>query len=252
MPPESTDTARMRLPRSLLFLAVAVGTGVHLAGFFLFRVAMPELRFREIPEPYVVFTDLSDVDGGRMVRDRANLADNEPLFLPSPHDASWAEMQLDRYLESQDSGLLKAYPPMISLVDENLLKAPYGVERWVSPVELLGSSGDRVFEFFGQTAMLEKKAEGRLACLTFLDESTGRVVLTENIPVGSSDAIPDESLWSPSEWLVHVTPQGLWGNPLPVRSSGLEAVDAYAKQRIMDEGMRLMVPVGYYRVILSP
>lgn len=252
MPPQSTDAARMRLPRSLLIAAVALGTGVHIAGFFLFRVSMPELRFREIPDAYVVFTDLSDVDSGNLIRERASLADNEPLFLPSPQDASWASMQLDRYLDSQDSGVLEPYPPLISLTDEDLLRSPYGLDRWVSPLELLGRSDGSLFSFFGQTAMLEKKTDGRVASLSIVDEATGRVMRSEIIPSGSVEAIPDGSLWRPSEWVVQVTRSGLWGNPLPVRSSGLDPVDAYAKQRILDDAMRLILPEGYYRVILSP
>lgn len=231
-------------------LIIAVAVGVHATAFLLLSLT-PVRDADRTPQPR----------GARWVGERMgdniDLIDPEPLFLPTRWNAG-AKLSLD--VGSADPGaVFKDFEPGLSVSPG---RSPAGLVALPEGVRTAGVAIRRfarpLFLAFGEVDRKPEPVSPRVALIEVRDAATGLSVLRREISAAEVATQAGGAVkwphWVPFSMLIVVEPTGMLGLPLvPAPGSDVEMVDAFFRTHL--RGLLrpdLMLPAGYYRVVVSP
>jgi len=231
-------------------VVILAALGVHAVAFLLLGVD-PVRDTQHVPQ------ERGTRWMGERTGENIDLIDPEPLFLPTRRNAG-AKLSLNS--ETSDPGVF------FRLFESNLSippgTSPAGLVTLPEGVRTAGVAIRRFsrpyFSAFGEVDERVEPLPGRAAMIAVTEAATGAPVLRREISLpaaASRGAEPSKwPLWEPFDMIVAVEPTGMLGIPLvPAPGSGVEAVDAFFRSHLR-ELVRpdLILPVGYYRVVVGP
>jgi hypothetical protein len=201
------------------------------------------------PELAVVRLDLMSRTEG--TRDRLELLDPTPLFMPSGERFSGAAP--DSIGEQSGGRVGELFPPVFSFSERGasrtvLLPIPPG-----SALEAMERvTASRRFEGFSRTESLPlelgpKSRAARFEIYRGVD-ATATVATDVNDLPGS-----DSASWRPMELSLLVSPAGMVGRPSVVAGSGSEETDERVRAFVTDELLlKVNLRPGIYRILVGP
>lgn len=230
--------------------AVVVAVVVHASGFLVLDVSSG----RQEAQP-------GERSGarwlGELMADNIELINPEPLFLPTHWNAS-STVNLDAELDAPDTifGLVEPElsvppgrsPPGLVVIPEGVRTAGVAIRRFARPY----------FSAFGRVDREREVLPRRAGLLEVQVAATGEVVLRREVSVAEAVAAGADPrawpLWEPFELLLAVESTGALGVPLvPAPGSGAEAVDQFFRSSLRALlRPELVLPAGYYRVVVGP
>lgn len=229
----------------ILSIAVA-GVVVHILAFLLLKVAPARGTDIEFTAAYVSYGGPAD--------ESVLLYDPEPLYLPTAYNASSAfEPEPSN---APEAPLFDLYAPRTS-IDEERLAVRAG--KAGSEADTLADSFEpaqwSLLSEFGRTRKQRTALPERWAAMRVFP-MTGEPVADSVVHSGTlPDPAPEFAtgqLWRPAVYLVLVEAGGLAMLPLPQEQTGIDALDRYFRQYLMQPGMFSQLAPGYYRVVLGP
>jgi len=228
--------------------ALALGLGVHLAGFFLFSIERPEGVPERIPAPEIVYAGPND-QRAAVLAEQSYLMDYEPLFLPTARNASILPGAAELVERTEPFSPL---PPRL-LIGEGQFPSMTATPRTPirEPVEALARQTGSGFSAFGQRVSQQEPLPARPGLVEIFPEGAGRPVVRRELDPG----VIDEALANLSgviEWRIIVSEGGLVTAPLLRRGSGLEYVDALTADYLVEHAATWGLAPGYYRVVIGP
>jgi hypothetical protein len=207
------------------------------------------------PIPSVGLARLDGSAGGAVLREEALLRDPTPLFLPTA-DLNAAQGVGPKRREPGDTfvnypekyaflptDVQFAFAPAVVVPDEKRPVEATNLTDWSMPLQGLGRRDEVRPVLAARGAYVEIVAAAD-------DGSVGLAqALTEARP-------PTQQEWQPMEFLAAIEPGGLIGLPSVVVSSGVEKVDQYFLEYLVNDwrvGERLSkLRTGFYRIKLGP
>lgn len=228
--------------------AILLGVLAHLAGFFAFSIDLPRPKPAEAPPAAIYYSgDSAPLDA--LMQEQSDLLDFEPLFLPTSRNAS---------INLGWSGLVDRTEPFAPLPPKLLISSddfPVEVtntpEPLSRPLEMLERDIAGSFGAFGQMTGPQAAMPERAGMLEVYREGGVQPVVQQELKPGIIDEAVD-NLSGLLEWRIAVGEVGIVGQPLLIRGSGLEAVDAAAMQHLLQAAPQWGLPSGYYRVVMGP
>jgi hypothetical protein len=197
--------------------------------------------------PFVRVSAPGQGAGDDVLRERADLFDPAPLFVPTARNFS--QGPLPARLVKQPGQVFGDFGPKLSLGEGGL--ATFGVENIAAGetlAEVLARSNEVPFAGLGEIAAPRRALENRSAMMSIkkLDGSNLRQLPVENLTVPQAD-------FSPVEFLVAVGPAGLIGDPILAVGSGREEIDGLF-QDFVAKTIRVgtVLAPGRYRVVIGP
>ena len=190
-------------------------------------------------------------DGGRFGDDA--LMDPDPLFLPTPFNASQPE--LPPFIRREPGTVSQPIGPAYAFAyEQTAISFPEVVTVPARPVDSLTyGQAQNSYDVFGRFSREEPPLPPRVAVIEVVEAKTGKVVLSSEI---ASLAMPLPALssdWRPLELLAAVNETGLVGLPDLASSSGEPAVDSFFRSYLAKQfhlGERL--PSGFYALRIGP
>jgi hypothetical protein len=219
--------------------------------------APPAARPGPGPIPSVGLARLDGSAGGAVLREEALLRDPTPLFLPTADLNAAQGVDPKRTLREPGDTFLGypekyafggadvqfAFAPAVVVPDEKRPVEATSLTDWSMPLQGMGRRDEARPVLAARSAYVEilAAADGSSAGL---DQA-----LTEAKP-------PTQQEWQPMEFLAAIEPGGLVGLPSLVVSSGVEKVDQYFLEYLVNDwrvGERLSkLKTGFYRIKLGP
>lgn len=228
--------------------AITVGIGVHLAGFLLFRVVAEPTPAPDAPAIYVSIA--SKGPDGFGSSDAADLADSEPLFLPTRWNASTSP-QRSVAISGQAASPFDPFPAEVVL---GPAEAPLPAVTPVLPSsarDALELNRGAIFATFGRDETSQPSQISREPSIMVYDYRTGRSL--GSIPPPQAHESPDfPEDWRFAEFQVYVDYSGIVGTPLLLNSSGHESVDRFWSSYLTGNLSSNTLAPGYYRLIAGP
>lgn len=230
----------------------ALVTGLLLMLFSL-RPLEPEIITGE-PEgsrgmSVVGLTRLEQDSTDNLVAEEALFFDPTPLFLPTEWNAD--QKGLPDSILRNPNRLFANYPAKLQFTQDELaltFTAPRIVPD--SPAEILSQLHDQApYLGIGQKDEQIPTLAPRGGFLQVMAVQTGQMVLEQSLPAAASPA----GFWRPLEVMAVVNAAGLVGRLSTVVSSGVEEVDGFFENYLVETyriGQRL--PPGFYRVCVGP
>lgn len=228
--------------------AIVLGVLAHFAGFFAFSIHLPRPKPAAAPPPEIYYGDSTDpID--QLMQEQSDLLDFEPLFLPTSRNASinlgWSAL-VDR---------TEPFAPMSPklMISENdfpvvTAAAP---EPLSEPLEMLERDSAGSFGAFGQITGPQAAVPKRAGRVEVYREGQLQPVAVQEIKENVIDEAVN-NLGGLLEWRLVVGQVGVVGQPLLIRGSGLEGVDAAAMRYLLNFAPQWGLPPGYYRVVMGP
>jgi hypothetical protein len=248
----------MKLPLEGRWLALIA---LIAAGFFAALLVL--VRFIQLPAttpsqamPTPTGIGIARVDpvvGGSTARTDEALLDPDPLFLPTPYNAS--QPRLPASIRREPGAASQPVPAKYVFDDQQAgLTFPETVSIPANPVESLTyGKAQNAYDVAGRFAREEKPLPARLATVEVLKAKSGQETLTADIAPADIPQAVILADWEPFELLAAVDVTGIVGLPVVVRSSKFEAVDSFFRSYLAREfhlGER--VPPGFYRLRVGP
>ncbi len=240
-------------PTPLVKIALLVGVGVHVAGFLLFQVVAETEQGPTSPENWLFYTAYDGDEWGPQMAEHAYLFDTEPLYLPTDRNAA-PRLIPQSGSARQGRGPFLPFTPSVVLddhapdMDEWLLSRsiPWPVDDPLplQPTELL--------QEFGRAEQDVERLAPRLARVTVTNQYSGRVVVEAELAAPAEWPPAYATLWDPAVFMVLVEPGGRVGQPLLLRSTGIESLDRELHQKILESRILSSLPAGYHRVEVGP
>lgn len=232
----------------------AVLAGLLFVGAFLLlslrRPALKEVSKASSPgDAKVELTRLQESTGDTLVADEARFFDPTPLFLPTEWNTD--QKPLPATILNDPGRMFQDFPSRLMFASDGLaLKLP-------DPIKVPAKPADTIGTMHGATTFLGwGRGDGEVAALParggYLDVvlvNDGRRVLSEALP----KADPPIGNWRPIELLAAVNTAGLVGQFSFVERSGIEEVDVYFQNYLVQVthlGERLRP--GFYRISVGP
>jgi hypothetical protein len=183
----------------------------------------------------------------------AALLDPDPLFLPTPYNAS--QPRLPALIRREPGAASQPIAAKYVFSEQQAtLTFPESVPIPALPVESLTYGKlHNAYDVVGRFAREEKPLPPRLAVVEVLKAGTGQEAVSAEV---APEVVPQAVLtadWEPFELLAAVDVTGIVGLPAVTRSSGIEVVDSFFKSYLAREfhlGER--VPPGFYRLRVGP
>ena len=183
----------------------------------------------------------------RVLRERAELFDPAPLFIPTARN--YGHGQLPSQLVKQPGQVFTDFGAKLSFNEGGL--AAYGAENPAAGeglADVLSRSNEVPFAGLGENAASRVQLPVRSAVI--IVKKMGDSEIQEKILTNISLPRPD---FSPLEFVVAVGSTGLIGDPLLSLGSGHDDMDVYF-QTYLAKTYRLgtLLPPGRYRVMIGP
>lgn len=229
-------------------VAILTGVLLHLAGFFIFRVvAEPEIKTSQ-PNPKVSVASSSKAAEALIAM--AELADSEPLFLPTRWNATTSPVQV--VSARLNASPFDTFPPEIAL-DSATFKAQTSPRSNanVLPEEVLTLEPGTVFSTFGSDLSLPPVEQPKGPVMEIYDFETGQLLGTYPFTVDALGETAPES-WRFAEFQVFVEDTGLLGDPLLVTSTDQEELDRALGRFLLRRLKSDSLAPGYYRIVIGP
>lgn len=228
--------------------AVLLGVLVHLAGFFAFSIDIPPNNQVTVPPPDLIYTS-GDGPLNELIQEQSALLDFEPLFLPTEHNAS-VYLEMSDLVERTEP--FSRLPPRLLVSEENFQSPqramPAPLEQ---PEEMLERDTAGSFGAFGQLSSTQEALNPRSGSIEIYRDGAIQPIAIEQLQI----SVVEEAVNNLSgilEWRVAVGEIGLVGQPLLIRGSGLESVDAAAATFLLEAAPQWGLTPGYYRVVMGP
>lgn len=199
------------------------------------------------PQPFVRVGGVGAANADRDLRERAELFDPAPLFIPT--EKNYGRGQLPAHLVKQPGQVFGDFGAKLTYNEGGL--ESYGVENLAageSMVDVLSRGNEVPFAGLGEASVSRPKLPARSAFLQIkkMGESELREFALNDLAVPRSD-------FSPLEFVVAIGSAGLIGDPLLTVGSGRDEVDVFF-QDFLANTYRLgsVLPPGRYRVVIGP
>lgn len=210
------------------------------------RVARAPDGAARAPEPFVRVGSTAGA-GSELLREKADLFDPAPLFVPT--ERNYSQRGLPAALVKQPGGVFGDFGAKLSFAEGGL--TPYAFEGPAgadSLPEVLARNNEAPFSGFGEVDAARNPLAAR--------EAIVRVNLlgsNEMRDIGLGGAVPPRTDFPPLEFLILVGPAGLIGDPVIALSSGSEEVDGFFLQFLARTArLGAVLAPGRYRVSVGP
>jgi hypothetical protein len=199
------------------------------------------------PKPFVRVSAPGDGSADLALRERADLFDPAPLFIPTARN--FGQGPLPPRLVKQPGQVFGDFGAKLNFNEGGL--GTYGAENLTtgeSLVDVLSRSNEMPFAGLGETGVTHPKLAARSAIVQI--KKMGESELREFVVTELAVPRPD---FSPMEFVVAVGPAGLLGDPLLTFGSGREEVDTFF-QDFLAKTYRVgsVLSPGRYRVSIGP
>jgi hypothetical protein len=249
----------MRLPLEnrwlglIALLALGFGGAVVLAFRFV-RVGEPPPK----PATSVTPTGIGIARIDQTSRDprlrEQSLLDPDPLFLPTPLNAS--QLELPRYERQPGTTQQTIDAKYLYGEDVAAFTLPDPIAAPTQPGETLAYGlAQNPYAGLGRFARAETPLPPRAARLEVVQTKTGRVVLSVSLALSETNppAALANSEWSPLELLAAIDSTGMIGQPTLARGSGVETIDTFFRS-FLAQSFHLgeQLPTGLYTLRIGP
>lgn len=199
------------------------------------------------PEPFVRVGGGGAAAADRVLRERADLFDPAPLFVPTVRN--YGRGQLPAHLIKHPGQVFGDFGAKLSFTEGSL--GSYGAENPAAGeglADVLSRSNEVPFAGLGENGAGRPRLPGRSAVIQ-IKNMEGNELHTKSF----SDLTVPRPDFAPLEFVAAVGPAGLIGDPLLTRGSGHDEVDVFF-QTFLAKIHRLgtLLPPGRYRVMIGP
>lgn len=201
---------------------------------------------------------LTDTSGERVaeaLREELALQDPAPLFLPTRWNSGQAHAPVGERIEPGRA--FRNFDPKLAFTEDDArIALPPLAQVPESGLEAVTRTARRpALRELGHQALDLEPLPPRLAFLRVSQAGAGQERLAETVlrlPEAATTLLQAEP-WTPLELLVAIGPGGIIGRPAVILGSGVERVDTWAQDYLVD-GARLgaRLEPGFYRVVLGP
>lgn len=203
---------------------------------------------RREPEAFLQLVGAERATAGRVLRERAELLDPTPLFVPT--NKNFAQGGLPAELQRQPGRVFQDFEAKFQFEEGGL--RGFGLETGLPPEslpEILARGNEALFAGFGEADSGREPLGARAGFIEVKSLEVGGLTLQGVLPEGAAPA----GEFPPLEFLVTVAPAGLIGEPLLLLGSGAAAVDEHFRTFLTSAyQIDLRVPPGNYRVTIGP
>lgn len=198
-------------------------------------------------KPFVQLAGTGTVAGDQVLREKAELQDPTPLFLPT--EWNYGQRALPRSSLKQPGQVFGRMEPKLTVGEQNLVL--YGVEAAPVPEKLsdvLTQGDEAPFAGLGQIDMPQFTLPVRSGYLEVSELEVANPIVSQQL----SGINPPRNDFAPVEFLVAVGSSGLIGEPILTSGSGWDEVDDFFRAYLVKSyrlGERLRP--GQYRVTVG-
>lgn len=239
--------------KSLPWLGIGLVAGTVIVGVLALVRSPADIPIAEVREgtPELALSRPGTSDADQVLRDRLELFDPTPLFLPTDKNSGYRALP-EGLMAEPGATVAALFPARWTFGSETLrIVFPASISQLERPEEGLriGERKERNWGF-GAVDHEVAKLPQRLAFVEAISIRSGAVAIAEVLRGEGPAEIED---WAPVELLLAVEASGLVGKLVVTASSGSEAVDNFFCKYLADSwriGERL--PPGFYRLIVGP
>ncbi|MDF9832389.1 hypothetical protein M2103_000599 [Ereboglobus sp. PH5-5] len=255
----SSRAEHRRMLGLMVVALVALVAGISvLVGIVRLPVAVP--RATSSDPATLNIAHMGDKQRNRILDEEALLLDPAPLFLPTSHNYTQADLASISHREPEQA--FRAFPPSYAYSDDAFtIRYPDPVQIPARPVEALGYGHTQTpYATLGRAEFPLAPLPARQASVEVVHAGTGRVVLElpvpqpETRPADMPDALATGD-WSPLEFLAAIDVTGLAAPPTLIKGTGPPAVVQYLSKYLdknLHIGFRLELAPGLYIVRIGP
>lgn len=234
-------------------LALVLGALIHVLGFVIFEVATSPSIQVQIPEAYVRFPPKDSFKMTEVFAEQALLYDSEPLFLPTPWNASpkrvYGILTIDvssPFKSFAESRLIESVTP--DTYHDVVLPA----EALSAPEDVLALDNPQLFAGFGHITPPRVLLPAVEFSVAAYDLSSGALVYDAYHVNSLGEFLPHGELWAVCELLIMLDAAGMVGEPLVVQSTGKPKLDWALKQFCGRVLGRHFKKTGYFKIYIGP
>ncbi|MFZ5495742.1 MAG: hypothetical protein ACOZE5_10470 [Verrucomicrobiota bacterium] len=197
--------------------------------------------------PFVQLAGAGSAIGSKILQERAELMDPTPLFFPT--EWNYGQRPLSGSRLRQPGEVFGSFPPKPVVADQGI--ASYGVQALPVPEklsDLLAQGNEAPFAGMGQTDIQTTTLAVRAGHLEVRKLGARESIVEQSL----AGIQPPRADFEPIEFLVVVGSAGLICEPILLRGSGWDEVDAFFRAYLIKSyhlGERL--PSGRYRVVVG-
>ena len=230
--------------------AIIVGITIHLLGFLAFHIQTPSTESVRFSAPYVQYPSSEEKKSNQLLREQSELYDSAPLFLPT----SWNYVtNVEVFsLEVDNASLFPAYGEEWTISDEMLKPNIGNGDSTITRArDSLKYEYWDLFSTIGEEKQTENWMSARTGFVEVYDMLNSKIVRSETLRE-NIDELKELPLWTPLEFLITIDNLGPIGEPMLLKGSGSETIDAILRDYILEPifGARLLP--GYYKVSIGP
>lgn len=238
---------KFRFKRRLYVGALLALGGVAAWWVWSERIQRAASAAASVPPPFVRVGGVGAANADRDLRERAELFDPAPLFIPT--EKNYGRGQLPSHLVKQPGQVFGDFGAKLTFNEGGL--DSYGAESLAAGetlVDVLSRGNEVPFAGLGEARVNRPKLPARSAFVQI--KKMGESELLEFALKDVAVPRPD---FAPLEFLVAVGPAGLIGDPLLTAGSGRDDVDVFFRD-FLAKTYRLgsVLPPGRYRVVIGP
>lgn len=231
-------------------IAIIIGITIHLLGFLAFHVQAPSTESVKFSAPYVQYPSPEEKKSNQLLREQSELYDSAPLFLPT----SWNYVtNVEVFsLEVDNASLFPAYGEEWTISDE-MLKPNIG--NGDSTIKRARDSLKYeywdLFSSFGEEKQADNGMPVRTGFVEVYDMLDNEIVRSETLR-DDIDELKELPLWTPLEFFITIDKLGPIGEPMLLKGSGSETIDAILQDYILEPVFGARLQPGYYKVSIGP
>ena len=235
---------------SIVKIAIITGITIYVLAFLTFHVEVPSIETVDFSEPYIQYPSPEEKKINQLIREQAELYDSAPLFLPTSWNYVTNVETLS--LEVHSSSLFPTYEEKWTISDEMLKpNISSGVSIITRARDSLKYEYWDLFSTFGEGKYKENWMSLRMGWVEVYDMLNNKIVRSESLPE-NIDELKELPLWAPLEFLITIDNLGPIGEPLLLKGSGSETIDAILRDYILEPVFGARLVPGYYKVSIGP
>lgn len=200
------------------------------------------------PAAFLQLVGAERATAGRVLRERAELLDPTPLFVPTAKNFGQGGLPVE--LQRQPGRVFQDFEAKFQFEEGGL--RGFGLETGLPPEslpEILAQANEAPFAGFGETEPRRTPLGARTGFVAVKSLQAGGLTLEEALPAEAART----GDFAPMEFLVTVAPSGLIGEPLLMIGSGATEVDEHFRTFLMSAyQIDRRLPPGNYRVTIGP
>lgn len=242
----------MKANRTGLFwvTGLCVAVAVHAIGVVVFRVEEGTEPAGEADYSFASLPPWRTAAEGTLLHEQAFLFDSAPLFLPTRWNA--ATMPPIRSLEQRPPELFDTFPGRFSYSEADFGQQAIEASEPELNVATLNALAGGMRMPWGREPLEVPKLTPRFAVIEVLDIGRGEVVASKRLSLEEKPAAATRQLWAPAEFSIHLESIGAVGDPVLLRSSGIEEIDVLLRDQVAQFLRETSLETGYFRVIVGP